>query len=408
MLLSLDVVSLFTNVPKDLAVRSVTSRWDLISNKTSIPFDEFLKAINLIIDSTFFKFNNRFYKQIFGLPMGSPLSPILADLVMQDLESDAIKNLPFHLPFYCRYVDDIILAAPFEFSSSILNTFNSVHNRLQFTMEMEVEGKISFLDVLLIRSNNRIIFDQYRKPTFSGRYLNFFSHHPLCHKKGIIFSMVDKIISLSHPQYHEKNLTRLINILLENNYPLDFIFSMIHFRLKYLFYKNDTDGAKPKAKRFFTIPYISSVSEKFLSFSHKYDCNVAFTIPQKLNKFITTGKDHIDRLSCNDVVYKIDCKDCDSSYVGQTKRQLKTRVSEHKADIKKASSPSVISIHRIGSNHDFDWENVKILDKEPSYVKRSISEMLFIKKQQNGLNKQSDTELLSEAYLPFLERISPS
>jgi hypothetical protein len=143
-----------------------------------------------------------------------------------------------------------------------------------------------------------------------------------------------------------------------------------------------------------------------LSFPLKYDCNVAFTIPHKLNKFITTGKDHIDRLSCNDVVYKINCKDCDSSYVGQTKRQLKTRVSEHRADITKPLSPSVISVHRIEENHEFDWENVEILDKEPSFVKRSISEMLYIKRQHRGLNKQSDTELLSEVYLPILDRIS--
>jgi hypothetical protein len=229
----------------------------------------------------------------------------------------------------------------------------------------------------------------------------------LCHKRGVIFGMVDRIIYLSHPQFHQKNFISLINILLDNNYPLKFIFATILFRLKYLFYKSDTDEGERDRRRFFTVPYISSVSEKFLSFPIKYDCNVAFTIPFKLNKFITTGKDHIDRLSCNDVVYKINCKDCESSYVGQTKRQLKTRVSEHIADIRKSSSPSVITKHRIAENHEFDWENVEILDKEPSFVKRSISEMLYIKKQHNGLNKQSDTELLPNEYLPILQRISP-
>ena len=93
--------------------------------------------------------------------------------------------------------------------------------------------------------------------------------------------------------------------------------------------------------------------------------------------------------------------------MGQTKRQLKTRIFEHKTDIKKSSSPSVITKHRITNDHDFDWKNVEILDKEPSFVKRSISEMLHIKKQEKGLNKQSDTELLPDVYLPILERISP-
>jgi len=46
--------------------------------------------------------------------MGSPLSPIIADLVMQDFESEALSLLPFSLPIYFRYVDDILIATPFD------------------------------------------------------------------------------------------------------------------------------------------------------------------------------------------------------------------------------------------------------------------------------------------------------
>ena len=75
-------------------------------------------------------FNNKFYKQIFGIPMGSPLSPILADIVMQDFEKKVISMLPARLLFYFRYVDDIILAAPSENIHDCLNVFNSLHARL--------------------------------------------------------------------------------------------------------------------------------------------------------------------------------------------------------------------------------------------------------------------------------------
>lgn len=70
------------------------------------PKDEFLKALNLVLDSTYFQFENCFYKQKFG-PMGSPLSPILADLVLQDIEILALKEIGIILPFYFRYMDDI-------------------------------------------------------------------------------------------------------------------------------------------------------------------------------------------------------------------------------------------------------------------------------------------------------------
>jgi len=65
------------------------------------------------------------------------------------------------------------------------------------------------------------------------------------------------------------------------------------------------------------------------------------------------------------VVYKINCKDCDASYVGQTGRQLKTRISEYKNHINRNTfGLPVITEHRLHKNHEFDWERVEILDVE--------------------------------------------
>jgi len=206
-LVSLDVASLFTNVPIELAMKSIERRWSSISQNTLIPLEDFKVAVSFVLNSTFFTFNGTCYKQIFGMPMGSPLSPVIADLVLQDLELVAIDNLTFPIPFYYRYVDDIILAAPSNALDTLLRTFNSQHSRLQFTMEIEKDNKISFLDLTFINDEGTIIFDLYKKPTFSGRYLNYRSHHPLNHKKGIIYGLTDKIINLSHPRFHEKNFT---------------------------------------------------------------------------------------------------------------------------------------------------------------------------------------------------------
>src|SRR5580765_773321 len=109
--------------------------------------------------------------------MGSPLSPVLADLVLQDLEEKAISRLPIPLPLYFRYVDDIVLAAPPSF---FLTTFNSFHKRLQFTIEKSINNQINFLDISICLISGNFITDWYRKPTFSGRFLNYFSQHPLC------------------------------------------------------------------------------------------------------------------------------------------------------------------------------------------------------------------------------------
>jgi len=107
-------------------------------------------------------------------------------------------------------------------------------------------------------------------------------------------------------------------------------------------------------------------------------------------------------------MYKISCQDCEATYVGQTKRQLKTRIQEHSVDIKKKNGPpSVISNHRINDNHNFNWTDIKILDHERNYNKRLISEIVHIIKQRHSLNKQSDTEFLPEAYYPLLNLSSP-
>jgi len=363
---------LFTNVPIELAMNSIERRWSSISHNTLIPLEDFKMAVNFVLNSTFFIFNGICYKQIFGTPMGSPLSPVIADLVLQDLELVAINNLPFHLSFYYRYVDDIILAAPSNSLDILLQTFNAQHSRLQFTMEIERDKKISFLDLTLINDDGIIIFDLYKKPTFSGRYLNYHSHHPLNHKKGVIFDLTDKIINLSHSRFQEKNFTDSINLLLKNGYPLDFIFSNIRNRLKKLFQEKDhsiltiSHPSDDIHKKYFTVPYIKYISNSLESVLKKFNCPMAFTIPNTLNIFIKTGKDNIDRSSRCNVVYRIDCQDCKASYVGQTKRRLATRIKEHKNDInKKSGTLSVISSHRL-QNHEFDWEGVHILDSEPS------------------------------------------
>ena len=144
-----------------------------------IIYTQFTYAIETILDSTSFKFNDRFYKQVFGSPMGSPLSPILADIVMDDLETFCLNSVEFNVPLYFRYVDDIFSIVPRSKINEMLSVFNSYHHRLKFTYEIEKDNCINFLDTTVIRLNNgKLITNWFRKPTFSGRYISFLSAHP--------------------------------------------------------------------------------------------------------------------------------------------------------------------------------------------------------------------------------------
>ena len=234
-------------------------------------------------------------------------------------------------------------------------------------------------------------------------------NHPLCHKKDTIISFIDKIILLSHPRFQQKNSIDAIHIFLNNCYPLPFIFSTIERRLKFHKYNKDTTHYSRNKDKYFTIPYVKSISESFLPISSMFHCKLAFSIPNTLKSFIKRGKDELSLLSSQNVVYKISCDDCEASYVGQTKRKLSTRLHEHISDIKKnTGSPTVITDHRINFDHNFKWNDVRILDCESSYNKRLVSEMIHIKRQKQGLNRQNDTESLPDTYLQIIQSLSSS
>jgi len=96
--------------------------------------------------------------------------------------------------------------------------------------------KLDFLDVTIIKNNNKLEFDWFHKSTFSSRYLNFYSQHPLIQKRGTVINMTDRAFLLS--EISRKNLHFVVDILLNNDYSLNFIFDTINRRLNYHFKKH--------------------------------------------------------------------------------------------------------------------------------------------------------------------------
>ncbi|EFN67155.1 hypothetical protein EAG_12459, partial [Camponotus floridanus] len=58
---------------------------------------------------------------------------------------------------------------------------------------------------------------------------------------------------------------------------------------------------------------------------------------------------------------------------------------------------SVVSDHKL-AGHEFNWDDVRILDEDPSFLRRIISEMIHITRHNNSLNIQNDTDNLDKAY----------
>ena len=112
---------------------------------------QIISLLEFRLRSTYFTFQNKHYGQIEGTAMGSPISPIVANLYMEDLESKAIQSAPHPPAFWKRFVDDtFVIIKPFH-KQEFLEHINSIDTNIQFTSEESKEdGSMPFLDMLII------------------------------------------------------------------------------------------------------------------------------------------------------------------------------------------------------------------------------------------------------------------
>ena len=173
----------------------------------------------------------------------------------------------FKPKYYQRYVDDIFLL--FDDSTQI-NKFekfmNSRHKNIQFTKEIEKENSLSFLDIRIDRNvNNNFETSIYRKPTFSGVYLNFKSYTPEEYKRGLISCLLFRIYNLcSNWAIIHDEINEIKIILMNNRYPLDFINLCVKHFLEKCFIKkvpdNDKTETSSKEEFIITIPFLGNQS----------------------------------------------------------------------------------------------------------------------------------------------------
>ncbi|XP_074028848.1 uncharacterized protein [Leptinotarsa decemlineata] len=162
-IISLDAKALFNNISCTTAINSITKHWIDISKCCKLTLSQFIQAIEFLYDSTVFSFSNNIYKQIQGMPMGSPVSPILAQYVMDDLVEACMNKLSFQIPFLKKYVDDFILSIPHNGINEILQVFNHYDELVQFTIEEEDSNRsVPFLDSRLIRRENNSLITSWK------------------------------------------------------------------------------------------------------------------------------------------------------------------------------------------------------------------------------------------------------
>jgi len=132
-----------------------------------------MDLLNLCLTLTYFQYNGKHYKQLHGKAMGSPVSVVVAEIVMQHVEERALATCRQTIPLWLCYVDDTFTAAVHKHEiDDFHDQLNEQDADTQFTKEIEENGKLPFLDCLVSRDNNKLRTTVNRKPTHTDRLLD--------------------------------------------------------------------------------------------------------------------------------------------------------------------------------------------------------------------------------------------
>ena len=380
-LVSFDVKSLFTNIPIDEAVRVIFEKMneneELVSDRTSLTTDRIADLLELCLRSTYFMYQGEFFEQQDGVAMGSPVSATVANLYMEYFEDLALSKATEKPRLWKRYVDDTCCIVKKGTEEGLLQHLNSIRPTIQFTMEVEEKGKISFLDCELHRKEDgRLDVTVHRKATHTDRYLHFDSHHPTHVRRGVVKSLYDRARRVTTSDDNlQREIEHLNKVFYNNGYPNKFVADSARPLARI---QQDGSQSEDKGRHTVVIPYSRGLSEDVRRICRRYDIRVAFRSGRSLRSTLARVKDRLPTDLSSGVVYQVPCS-CGKVYIGETIRRLETRIKEHKDACRKGeTNKSAIAEHVWGLQHPIKWDEVAIIDKSDRMIELRLKEAMHI------------------------------
>ena len=354
--------------------------------------ETFVKLLQLSSTDVAMATHDGYYVQKDGLAMGSPPAPQLAIIWLANKEAQ-IKD---DAKLFERYMDDIIRTIKAEDIDKKLTEINNLHPNLKFTIEREKDGKIPFLDMLLIRKENCVESTWYCKPSDTGLVMNFQALAPKRYKKGVVSGFVHRIYrACSTWENFHTSLNKAKEILEKNQYPPPFYEDVIAKTLEKIVVpqehneqingnEEDTSGQK---RYVVTMQFRGATTEQFVRKLKACGAPIQVILTlRKLRSCLPSLKAPVEKLMKSDVVYKITCSRCKTCYVGKTSRHLATRFAEHRTH---SDGPVVQHMKecKIGVG-ELEVDVLKCVMKGGFQL--SIMEALFIRELKPALNTRDE------------------
>ena len=407
-LVSFDVKSLFTNVPLRKTVNIILDR---IYNQKVITTNLKKRTLKkLIMDTcskTAFSCNNVIYEQIDGVSMGACLGPVLANIIMTELEKVVVDRMISSglVKFYTRYVDDTLLLVKPDDIDGILQQFNRFHPNLEFTVDRFEDCVPHFLDLEIHPDGISI----YRKDTHTAQFVNFNSYTKFNHKVAWIRSLITRAKRLCSPGKLKCEIDNIKRFAAYNGFPKWIVKSTIQKCNQPKTNQNEDDDEVPSISM--SVPYIGKESEQVIrrmkkrlarTFKERVRINVFFK-STKIS-FFTSNKDKTPLLGNSFVVYEYTCPGCSDKYIGKTESTLFNRTKQHAwtqkdsavfkhfdqcegwAHIKGLLQCDTESVDQMRLQTNTVRDNTKIIGKADNWQVLAFKESLKIKDKRPSLN----------------------
>ena len=205
---TLDVTSLYTNIPNEEGVNSIRDMLTKNRNRLEKPSNEnIITLLKLVLTKNDFQFNGMNFLQIGGTAMGTKVAPLYANLFMSTLETKLVNGHELKPLTWYRYIDDIFFI--WEHGEESLKKWyeylNTCHETIKFTIEWSHE-EINFLDTTVKRDRtNKMYTDLYTKPTDTNSYLRYDSAHPPKCKQSLPYSQFLRLRRICKNDHDLKN-----------------------------------------------------------------------------------------------------------------------------------------------------------------------------------------------------------
>lgn len=401
-LISFDITNLYSNIPIQKTLRMMKKildkNIDIKNNFDIIDSENILDILEEITNQNFFLFNNKHYQMQTGLSMGSPISGLMAEIFLDEMEkelfSEKHKLFTQNIKAYFRYVDDIIIIH--EGSEANIVAIQTILNNLtnlNFTIEKEIDNNINFLDLNIKKNNNanKLEFGIFRKPTTTDVIIPKSSNSPNMHKEAAFRFLINRANStpLNKTQYLTE-LNYIMNVGRRNGYSISYMQNIYNKIRK----NNITKHLYPhmkNQKQFVCIPYNWIIDRTIKPILQKHDIRVAYKANTNLKNLLSNNKHKIPYTQKSGV-YIINCNNCKSFYVGQTGRSLKDRFQDH---INR--NDSNMCRHLKFNKHSTTLSNIKLIHNAPKSKKLNLLEEMEIERHRRKSPEHMLNEILYAA-----------